>query len=382
MAGGGFEGQIGVVTDSDLSGRYGGVGEDEIPIDFAVAAGDSVTFSVGELGEVGINPVLVERGVDSLGQLAAGTYNRAGTVAAMAGCRSATVSPVALLGLATNAGEGSTIVISNPFAAEATVRLIGWSEFGPDTPSDFESVRIPAHSTTEIILDQIMAGREQLGFTVQPQQGLVVAGMTRTGPDTAISEAVPGSRQWFVSLPGFGVPGNLIIHSLAPGANEFRIDRADSDGVSEGVASGELEPYTELVLSLEELGEGEGGFIVNSTDDVAVATAYAGPELRTVSAGAPSLALQWLVPVSAVSVDGESTFWIFNPGDTDTTASIDLLGGGGAPVEVELAAGTTTGFVLDLDGRGASVTTTEPVAIFHGVLTGTRAGMTPAFPLE
>ena len=324
MAGGGFDGQIGVVTDSDLSGRYGGIGEDEIPIDFSVAAGDSVTFSVGELGEVGINPVLVERGVDSLGQLAAGTYDRAGTVAALAGCQSASVSPVALLGLATNAGEGSTIVISNPFAAEATVRLIGSSEFGPDTPSDFESVRIPAHSTTEIMLDQIMAGREQLGFTLRPQQGLVVAGMTRTGPDTAISEAIPGSRQWFAALPGFGVPGTLIVHNLAPGANEFRIDRVDSEGVNEGVASGELDPDTALVFSLEDLGEGEGGFIVNSTDDVAVATAYIGPELRTVSAGAPNLALQWLVPVSAVSADGESHPLDLQSGRDRHQASIDL----------------------------------------------------------
>lgn len=237
-------------------------------------------------------------------------------------------------------------------------------------------------STLELVLDQAMAGREQLGFTLAPESGLVVAGMTRTGPDTAISEAIPGARQWHVALPGFGIDGELVLRSLAAADSAFRIDRIDQSGTTEGVEAGSLAPGEQLVFSLEEMGGGDGGFVVNSEEDVAVATAYIGDDLRTVSAAAPSTATQWLVPVSATSSEGENALWILNPEETETSASIQIFGRRGGAQEIELPAGTTTGLVVDLDGSGASITAGHQVAVFHGVLIGTRAAMTRAYPLE
>ncbi|MGH8958825.1 MAG: hypothetical protein ACRDVK_09130 [Acidimicrobiia bacterium] len=382
MAGGGFDGRVGIVTDTDLNGQLGGVGLEREPTSFEVGAGQGFTLEVGTLAEVGINPILVETAAGAIGQLAAATYDRAGAVPALAGCTPAASAPVALLGLATNAGEGSSLVISNPFAAEASVTLAGSSEFGPDTPSELEAVRIPAKSTLELVLDQSMAGREQLGFTLQPETGLVIAGMVRSGPDTAISEAIPGARQWHVALPGFGIDGQLIVRSVSAADSVFRIDRIDQSGITDGVESGSLAPGEQLVFSLEEMGGSEGGFVVNSEEDVAVATTYVGEELRTVSAGAPSTAIQWLVPVSATVEEGENALWILNPEETDTTAAIQIFGRSGAPQEIDLPAGSTTGLVVGLDGSGASITAGHPVAVFYGVLNGTRAAMTPAHPLE
>jgi hypothetical protein len=260
--------------------------------------------------------------------------------------------------------------------------LTGSSEFGPDTPSDLEAVRIPANSTIELVLDQTMAGREQLGFTLQPDTGLAIAGMIRSGPDTAISEAIAGARQWHVALPGFGIDGQLIVRSLAAVDSVFRIDRIDPTGVTDGVESGSLGPEEQLVFSLEEMGGTEGGFIVNSEEDVAVATVYAGDELRTVSAAAATTVVQWLIPVSATADEGENALWILNPEETETAASIQVFGRSSPPQEIELPAGSTTGLVVGLNGAGASITAGHPVAVFYGVLNGTRAAMTPAHPLE
>lgn len=382
MAGGGFEGRVGIVTDTDLEGQLGGVGLEEGATPFAAGTGEGFTLDVGTLAEIGVNPILVESAAGAIGQLAAATYERAGAVPALAGCLPAIPAPVALLGLATNAGEGSSLVITNPFAAEASVTLTGSSEFGPDTPSALEAVRVPAMSTLELVLDQSMAGREQLGFTLIPETGLVIAGMTRTGPDTAISEAIAGARRWHVALPGFGIDGQLILRSLAPVDSAFRIDRIDQSGITDGVEAGSLAPGQQLVFSLEEMGGGEGGFVVNAEEDVAVATAYVGDELRTVSAAAPATAIQWLIPVSATNEEGENSLWILNPEETATSASIQRFGGSGRAQEIELPAGTTTGLVVDLNGSGASITAGHPVAVFHGVLNGTRAAMTRAYPLE
>jgi hypothetical protein len=382
IAGGGFDGRVGIVTDTDLAGRLGAVGRERSPTPFEVGSGEGFALEVGTLAEVGISPILIESAAGSIGQLAAAIYDRAGGVPALAGCSPASASPVALLGLATNAGEGSSLVITNPFAAEATVTLVGSSEFGPDTPSDLEAVRIPANSTIELVLDQTMAGREQLGFTLQPDTGLVVAGMIRSGPDTAISEAIVGARQWHVALPDFGIDGQLIVRSLTAVDSAFRIDRIDPNGLSDGVESGSLAPGEQLVFSIEEMGGSDGGFIVNAEEDVAVAIVYAGDELRTVSAAAATTAGQWLVPVSAAGAEGENALWILNPEETDTTASIQIFGRRSAPQEIELPAGFTTGFVVGLNGAGASITAGHPVVVFHGVLNGARASMTPAFPLD
>jgi hypothetical protein len=382
MAGGGFEGRVGIVTDTDLNGRLGSVGREEGTTSFVAGAGEGFILDVGTLAEVGVNPILIESAAGAIGQLAVGTYERAGAVPALAGCSPAIPAPVALLGLATNAGEGSSVVITNPFAAEASVTLVGSSEFGPDTPSALEAVRVPAMSTLELVLDQSMAGREQLGFTLVPESGLVVAGMTRTGPDTAISEAIAGARQWHVALPGFGIDGQLILRSLAAVDSAFRIDRIDQSGIADGVEAGSLAPGEQLVFSLEEMGGGDGGFVVNAEEDVAVATAYVGEELRTVSAAAPATAIQWLIPVSATTEEGENALWILNPEETGTSASIQTFGRSGDAQEIDLPPGTTTGLVVDLDGSGASITAGHPIVVFHGVLNGTRAAMTRAYLLE
>jgi hypothetical protein len=382
IAGGGFDGRVGIVTDTDLTGQLGAVGLERAATAFEVGSGEGFALEVGTLGEVGLSPILIESAAGAIGQLAAGIYDRAGGVPALSGCTPASSSPVALLGLATNAGEGSSVVITNPFAAEASVTLTGSSEFGPDTPSDLEAVRIPANSTIELVLDQTMAGREQLGFTLQPDTGLAIAGMIRSGPDTAISEAIAGARQWHVALPGFGIDGQLIVRSLAAVDSVFRIDRIDPTGVTDGVESGSLGPEEQLVFSLEEMGGTEGGFIVNSEEDVAVATVYAGDELRTVSAAAATTVVQWLIPVSATADEGENALWILNPEETETAASIQVFGRSSPPQEIELPAGSTTGLVVGLNGAGASITAGHPVAVFYGVLNGTRAAMTPAHPLE
>jgi hypothetical protein len=122
LAGGGFNGRVGIVTDTDLSGQVGAVGLGREPTLFQAGTGEGFTLEVGTLGEVGVNPVLVEASAGALGQLAAATYDRAGAVPALSGCGPAVPGPVAVLGLATNAGEGSSMVLTNPFATEAPSR--------------------------------------------------------------------------------------------------------------------------------------------------------------------------------------------------------------------------------------------------------------------
>jgi hypothetical protein len=378
VAGAGIDSTIGVVTDSILTGSVSGVGIDESTERFALDGEETFRFDVGEMAELGVTPVLIER--ISGGFLGAGVLGAAGAETSLSGCQTSVRAPVALLGMATSEGEQSTIVLANPFAVEATARLTGSSEFGLDTVAEVETVRVPSNSTLTLPLGQLMAGRQQLGFTLYTEAGALVAGMTRSGPDIAASEALSGALQWFVPAPGFGLPGHLIIRSLAPVEATYRVDAITGNGLIEGVDNGALLPDTELWLEYEALGP-SGGFVVTADESVAVAVEYAGESTRIVSTASPSTTVTWLIPISSVGAGLETAVWVLNPGENPATAVVRVFGG--ATTEVELPPGSTTGQLLAFSGRGGIVTATEPVAVFYGVVSeGGSASMTLGLPLE
>lgn len=378
LAGSGFESTVGVVADSFVTGAISGVGVEGPADDFELEGDESFRFEVGSVAELGVTPILVERFTG--GGLGAGVLGRAGAQASTAGCQSASSAPVALLGMATNEGEQSTVVLANPFAVEATARLVGTSEFGPDTVTEVEAVRVPAQSTLALPLGQLMAGRQQLGFTLYPDGGAVVAGVARFGPDIATSEAIAGAQQWFVPQPAFGVTGHLIVRNLASVDASYRVDALNSEGVTEGIDNGALAVDSELWLALEDLGE-NGGYLVTSDEPIAVALVYAGESTRVISTASSTSTVAWLVPISANSAESATAVWILNPEETAATATVTVFGG--ATTEITLEPGSTTGEIVQFGGRGGMITATGPVAVFYGVLSdGGAASMTLAHPLE
>lgn len=378
LAGSGFESTVGVVADSSATGAVSGVGIDTDADPFEIDGTENFRFEVGSVAELGVTPILVERITG--GEVGAGVLGRAGTETAIAGCQPANQGPVALLGMATSEGESSTVVLANPFAVEATARLAGFSEFGPDTVTEVETVRVPANSTLTLALAELMAGRQQLGFTVYTDAGAVIAGMARSGSDIASSEAITGAQQWFVPLPAFGVDGHLIVHNLAPVEASYRVDALNLEGVSEGVATASLAPESESWLELAQLGD-NGGYVVTSDQLVAVATAYSGDNTRVVSTSSPTATVAWLIPISSNTEGLETAVWILNPEETAVTAEVTVFGG--ANTEIDLPPGTTTGQIIRFGGRGGMITATGPVSVFYGVISdGGAASMTLAFPLE
>ncbi len=296
---------------------------------------ESFRFEVGSVAELGVTPILVERFTG--GDLGAGVLGRAGAQASTAGCQPASSAPVALLGMATNEGEQSTVVLANPFAVEASGRLVGSSEFGLDMVTELESVRVPAHSTLTLPLGQLMAGRQQLGFTLYTDGGAIVAGMTRSGADIATSEAIAGAQQWFVPLPAFGVHGQLIVRNLASVEATYRIDALNHEGVIEGVDNGALPPDTEFWLQLRgPWGQAAAiSSLPTSRSRSRSLTRARTPASFRLHLRLPTVA--WLVPVSSNAPDSETAVWILNPEEAAVTAEVAVFGG--ATTEFEVSTG-------------------------------------------
>ena len=372
-AGGGFASRLGV--SSREPGLITVIGGGNGP---AVSSGGGAFFTeVGDLAELGTTPILVETsGV-------AATYTRAGTVSAVAGCIPATAGPLAIMGMSTAEGDGSTVVLVNPFAAEAFLRLIGASEFGVDTPTEIEEVRVPPASAVEVVLDQSMAGRRSLSFAVVADAGLVAVGMNRTGPtDVAAAEAVAGGTQWFFALPDFGFDGAIHLRSLADVDTAFRVDRIQPDGLVEGVLEGVLASQSLSVIPVEEVAGPGSGIVVSAVEPLAAAIVYAIDDVRAIAPGVPRDSTKWAVPVSATLNEGRQSVWILNTSGQALTANIQR-GGRTAVQTTALPAGMTTGvFVTGATGGPIEVSADGTIVVFHGVLSGNSIGLGAAVPLE
>ena len=372
-AGGGFSSRLGV-SDSQ-GGTLRVIGGGTGPIDFPGGAAAFFT-EIGDLAELGTTPILVETAGT------AATYSRAGTVAAVSGCVPAPRGSVAIMGMSTAEGDGSTMVLVNPFASAASVRLIGASEFGVDTPTDLEEMTVPPATSVEVVLDQSMAGRQSLSFAVVADSGLVVAGMKRSGPtDVATSEAVAASTQWYFALPDFGFDGAIHLRSLSDVDTAYRIDRIQPDGVVEGVAEGVLVAQTLEVIPVENVAGPGSGLIVSAVEPVAAAIVYSFEDVRAVSPGITREATRWSVPVSAVLNEGQAIVWILNTSGLALTARIERVGVS-AVQSAALPPGMTTGvFVTGARGGAIDVSADGNIVVFYGVLSGGSVGMSAAVPI-
>lgn len=376
-AGGGFSSRLGLYQDGDAEGRLSAVGGPQLAQTFQFSESFAYQIDVGGFAELGLTPLLVES------DAAGGVYNRAGGASAVAGCISATADPVAVLGMATSGGQTSILILTNPFAVEASVQLEAVSEFGIDTPTDLEQVRIPAATSLELDFNQTLAGRDTLSFAITPLSGSVIAGMRRAGEsDVAASEAIAGSTEWYFALPDFGIDGAIHLRALAEGDTAFRIDRIGTDVLAEAVADGTIRPQAEATFGLADLGAEQGGLVLSSDQPVAAAIVYADAESLAVSAGADTAATSWAVPVSSLRAEGRTAVWLLNTTDRNLTGTVTSLNRRTERI-IALPAGATTGMLLDdLGGSGALITADGPIAAFYGVLSGSAVGMSAATPLE
>ncbi|HSL27038.1 MAG TPA: DUF5719 family protein [Acidimicrobiia bacterium] len=373
-AGGGFTTRLGLAGPADV--RLTAIGAVSGPRDLAVEFG-TAQIAVEDLAELGVTPILVE------GTVTAATYTRAGEAAGLAGCAPASPEVVAVGGLATSGGQGSTLVLANPFAAEASIRLEAASEFGPDTPADLEEVRVPPFTVVELVLDQLLAGRESLSFSIVTERGLIAAGMRRTAPnDLAVAEAVPARTQWFLGLPDFGFTGEAHIRSLAAVDTAYRVDAVSPEGLVEGVAEGVVGPQGQVVLAVDQLTEAGTGLVIASAEPIVVTLVHSSEDAIAVTPGADREAARWVVPVSAVPAEGQTAMWILNTAGSPLAAVVEPIGSGRSQ-HLELAPAATTGAIVpNPDGAAILVEAAGPVVVFYGVLTGSAIAMSVAVPLE
>jgi hypothetical protein len=281
--------------------------------------------------------------------------------------------------MATLGNESASLHLVNPFSHDASLRLQLVSELGTDTPSDLESLRLPAATHLEIGLGQLLTGREAVSIEVEALTGLVAMSATRAAAtDIAAVEALPGSLEWHIPIFSEAQAGKLHIRSLSDVVGDYRVDRIDQSGTLEGVAQATLNPGEQVVLAVADLGASQGGLAVVGSEPLVTALVIEDGSRRAIASGGV-LASRWAVPVSSTGLEGQNHIWIFNPGDAPLVVAFARLDGAGPVTSLEIAPGATVDVPYgDIGGGGMLVESDGLMVVFYGVVSGDAIGLSVA----
>ncbi|HKX74650.1 MAG TPA: hypothetical protein VJR05_04595, partial [Acidimicrobiia bacterium] len=301
----------------------------------------------------------------------------------LSSCLRADPGPVGLTGLDTSGDLSAVLHFVNPFAQDAILALQIASALGIDTPGDLESVRVPAGTHIEVPLTRPLSGRQAISVEALATSGLAAMGAIGSGTsDLTGTEARPGALQWAFPVPATALGGELHLRSVSDLIGDFRIDRLEAAGVTEGVAEGLLNPGEQVVVPLSEVLTAPGGLAVAATEPLVAGLVLDRAAGRlTVAGGAP--ATRWVVPVTVPLGQATTFLWVLNLGSEAATVSLSPLTAGAGIDQVTMEAGSLAEITLpDLEGGGLLVEGDQPMVVVVAVAQGEAVAATLASPLE
>ncbi|MFT5222709.1 MAG: hypothetical protein ACI867_001015 [Glaciecola sp.] len=157
-------------------------------------------------------------------------------------CVSGSSSMWVLPGLSTAGGAEATIVLSNPFASDASVTVTLATELGPEQPSLLENVVVPAQSVRLLALNEHAPERRDVGVVIRSRSGRVVvealqsvnAAIGGIEGVTIVPAAPAGASTW--TIPWVGItpsPDQLLNADAIDGATGQGQPEADASDAAE-----------------------------------------------------------------------------------------------------------------------------------------------------
>lgn len=277
-----------------------------------------------------------------------------------------------IVGGATELGSSARLVIDNPGATPATVRVEAWGPAGPLDPGQAGTVLVPAGGERAVLIESFAAEQSRIAVHLTASGGRVAAwlqdsalrGFTPAGADLAAPAAEPSTT---VVVPGLVLPETSIdaddaavLRILNPNAEEttasLRLLGSDGETSIPGAEEIALEPGAVTDVSLA--GVPAGAYAAHLRSDLPITAAAMltriGSPLpddpdqpvvdRAWSAATPGASsLLVALPGVGTQVD-DAVVLLTNPGgDAVTAATRPVFDGGrvGAAVGLTVPAGAT-----------------------------------------
>jgi len=309
-----------------------------------------------------------------------------------------------LSGGTTAEGFFSSLRLFNPFPENAKVSVNAVSEFGAEPLPELSGFDIGGRSWVTIDLTRVIPFLDQVSFTVETEQGLVIPSLVLANEsdeaswpgtsqattwdfpiaadgnlDPSLVVTNTGSAETIVAIDVFSLDGPIIdaFETVVPPVTPVRIALGDLAAPPFGVRVRSSAPVSAAVEAREPLPDpevpppedaettttlAEGDEIVEDEVPVVI-TGLAG----TVGSVEPSA--RWLVPGVGLTPDTTATIWIMNTGpDAATVTVTDLSGDGPLLSEKRLVeGGSLVGIPLATGDRpgveGYLIESSEPISV-------------------
>lgn len=307
------------------------------PTRLTLFAGGETTGTIGQRtgpsGSIKI-PVVDVAAVGTVGGLVELPVSKSAAGALVLGAESmsaescATVpTPQSFITGASTIGDRAFLLhLMNPYAGEAVIELVVQSEAGVESNDRFESVVVPARSSTIVDFTELVPGRESLSIAIETLRGRVLGvGRQSIGGESAVWKAVEGAQDWFLPIPKGAGPKLLLIGTPSNTPIEYQIDLYGPEGLEEAFESGTLGPRGVNSLDLASITEETAGIRVISTGPV-VASLLIDSETGLAATTASAVeATRWFLPGAGTPPRGSATVIILGVGIEDGTVSIRPL---------------------------------------------------------
>lgn len=299
------------------------VGEQAGSIGQSTGASGSVTIPVVDVAAVGTVGGLIEMPISSS---AAGVIVAGAESTSAESCAAVPTQQSFIDGGSTIGGHTFELQLMNPYAGEAVVELVVQSEAGIESNDRFESVVVPARSSTIVDFTELIPGRETLSIAIETVKGRVL-GVGRQGIDqkSAVWKAVEGSQDWFLPIPKGGESKRLVIGTPSNVEVEYQIDYYGPEGLEEVYEAGTLGPRGQNSFDLAAITEEAVGVRIISTGPV-VPTLWIDSEagLGITTASAVD-ATRWFLPGAGSLAGGQARAVILSVGIEGGLVSVRSL---------------------------------------------------------
>ncbi len=247
-------------------------------------------------------------------------------------CIRETPESVYLTGGTTADGRSFEIHLMNPFAGEAVVDLTVTSEVGLESNDRFQSLIVPAMSSVNLDLADLVPGRVRLSARVDTSTGrVIVAGRQEGEADSALWNGVPAAADWTLPVPSGVAQARLRVGNPSGQDVDYQIDVYSSSGLVEAVVSDVVAAGGEAIFDLATLVTDATvrGVRVISTSPVVAMLWIESETMLAATTGADTPADLWLLPGAAVPGNESQHVMMLNPGLEDarvTLRSVRVVG--------------------------------------------------------
>lgn len=288
------------------------------------------------------------------------------------------------LGMSTDTGDSSVLVLRNPTERPATASVQLWTEQGPAAMEGRSQVVVAPGAEERVLLESVAAGQAAVGVDVSVLgsplamhvQTTEREGLTPGG--TEILSSLPAAATE-LQMPGVdvaGTPPTLVLANPQGAATTATVEVIGAEGAVDAATLPDIEIPAGAVLrtSLEGLPDGTYSVSVRAADPIAAVTrsVRTGADLPGDTVGAP-VDFTLVAPAPALGSHGMSTLPIQAGageltlvGTADSAVTVVPIaadGSAGDPVDISVAVGSTTTLTaeqLQVDGASAAAFSVVP----------------------